>query len=140
MTAALSPFAHLVGREDNRRFDERLAHAPKETRERYARLLAALLAIPGIRVIEAQKQRTYKCGNIPIARLAVKGKTLNAYLALDPASLAETKYIFEDLSGRRAHASYPVRVRLTSERQTRWAIELLDRLVRERGLREEGKA
>ena len=135
--AAASPFAHLLGRRDRRSFDERLAHAPKEARERYARLSAALLAVPGIRVIEAQKQRTYKCGNIPVARLAVKGKTLNAYLALPPAEFADTKYIFEDLSDRRSCAAYPMRVRLTSPRQTRWTEELLAHLVRERGLGKE---
>ena len=139
MPPPASPFAHLVGRRDRRSFDERLAHAPKEAQERYARLLAALLAIPGIRVIEAQRQRTYKCGNIPIARLAVKGKTLNAYLALPPAEFADTKYIFEDLSDRRSCAAYPMRVRLTSLRQTRWTEELLAHLVRRHGLGEEGE-
>ncbi len=137
-TATASPFAHLVGR-DSRSFRERLAHAPKETRERYARLSAALLAIPGLRVIEAHKHRTYKCGNTPVARLAVKGKTLNAYLSLDPVSLRETKYIFTDLSASKKFALYPVRIRLSSERQTRWTLELLDRLARERGLGGEGR-
>ena len=133
MPPPASPFAHLAGREDPRRFDERLAAAPKEARERYERLVAVLRATPGVRLIEARKQMTYKRGNAPIVRFAVKGKTLCACLALDPALLADTKYIFEDLSAYRRHAGYPTRVRLTSERQTRWTLELLDRLLGREG-------
>lgn len=135
----ISPFAHLEGRKDTRSFAERLAAAPEETRGRYVRLSSALLAIPGIRVIVAKRQETYKCGNTPIARLAVKGKTLNAYLSLSPAALAGTKYIFTDLSKTRNFALYPTRIRLSSERQTRWALELLAHLLRERGLGKEDR-
>ena len=136
---SISPFAHLSGRYNNRTFAERLAEAPPSVKERYEAIAAHLGAAKGVRKIAAKKQETFKRGHLPVARLVMKGKTLNAYLALDPARFENTKYIFTDVSARKKFAQYPMRVRLTSERQKRWTLELLTTLLADYGIKgEEG--
>ena len=134
MAEKTSPFAHLEGREDNRTFDEMLSHTSKEMRERYESIAGLLNAAKGIRLISAKKQQTYKYKNTPIARLAIRGKTLNAYLALDPKAYENTKYVFKDMSASKKFARYPMRIRVTSERQRRWTVELINKLAEENGI------
>jgi predicted transport protein len=59
----------------------------------------------------------------------MKGKTLNVYLALNPNEYQNTKYIFQDVSHVKKYALYPMRVRLTSDRQVRWTCELIDKIM-----------
>ncbi len=130
----LSPFAHLAGREDNRTFDEMLSHTSKEMQQRYESIAGLLNSLKGMRLISAKKQQTYKYKNMPIARLAIRGKTLNAYLALDPKAYENTKYVFKDMSASKKFARYPMRIRVTSERQRRWTVELINKLAEENGI------
>lgn len=129
----LSPFAHLEGKKDDRTFGQRLQDNPV-AEERYGNVLDTLERIAGVRVIESKRQRTFKSGNTPLVRFAVRGKTLNAYLGLDPKDYVDTKYIFTDVSDTVKYVNYPMRLKLTSERQTRWAKELLIDMVNKNGL------
>ena len=88
-----------------------------------------------MRLIESNKGETYKRGSIPIAKLTVKGKTLNAYLALPPAEYAETKYVFLDASEIKAYEKYPMRVKITSDRQLKWLGELIMEIVKRENLK-----
>ena len=119
---------------DMRTITERLAEASEEVRERYDTITDKLKSIKGIRVIEGRKQLTFKSGNAPVARIALRGKTLNVYLGLAPADFEGTKYKFTDASEAKKYANYPMRVKLTSARQTRWTCELLEKLVEMNGL------
>ncbi len=82
-------------------------------------------AIEGVRVIESKNSFTYKKGNKPIAKFAIVGKTLNAYFALQPAEFENTKYKFIDVSNKAKFKNYPMRVKITSDRQSKWATELV---------------
>ena len=57
--------------------------------------------------------------------MVVRGKTLNVYLALNPAEFAESKYIFTDASNTKRFNNYPMRVKVSSNRQLRWVKELI---------------
>ena len=131
--APIDPFAHLKGAENNKTFAERLAELDG-ARARYEGLFAVLSRIAGIRTIESKKARTFKCGSVPLVRMSIRGKTLNAQLALPPAEFENTKYIFTDLSESEKHKNYPMRLRLTSERQERWTVELILEMVTRAGL------
>ena len=56
-----------------------------------------------------------------------------ALLALNPKEYENTKYIFKDFTEVKAHANYPMCMRLTSDRQARWVIELLNDLIIKNG-------
>lgn len=115
-------------------FDEKLNKAPETTKERYSKITDLLKRVDDVRVIEGKKYKTYKYKNVPIVRLAVRGKTLNAYLGLNPSEYQKTKYIFEDVSDSKSFKNYPMRVRVTSERKMRWTIELIIGLANKNGL------
>lgn len=131
--APIDPFAHLRSAENNKTFAERLAELD-EAAARYEELCALLGRIAGIRMIESKKARTFKSGNTPLVRMSIRGKTLNAQLALPPAEFANTKYIFTDLSESRKHKNYPMRVKLSSARQLRYTGELILDMVARGGL------
>lgn len=124
----VNPFAHLEGKRDNRTFDQKLDALPI-AKERFEEIQQHLNAITGVRVIEGKKAKTYKKGNVPIVRFAVRGKTLNAYIGLDPKKHMDSKYVFKDVSSMSAYANYPMRVKVTSNRQVRWVKELISAVL-----------
>ena len=130
----VSPFAHLIGLKDDRTFREKLNASSEIVKQRYNAIADVLCRIVGVRIIESKKSESYKKGNLSIAKLNIKGKTLNAYIALNPQDYENTKYVFEDASSVKAYLNYPMRLKLTSERQTKWAIELIEKFCAEKGL------
>ena len=125
--------------KDNRTFDQKLNDLPI-AKERFDGIRELLESVKGVRVIESKKQKTYKSGGVALARFSVRGKTLNAYLALNPEEFTDTKYIYTDISSVRKHSNYPMRVKVSSDRQARWAKELLIQKINNSGLTIEEKA
>ena len=116
-------------------FYERLNLCSEQMKNRYSEVINTLQTIKNVRVIEAKTQHTYKNKSYGIARLFFRGKTLNVALALDPQDYKESKYVFTDLSETAKHKNYPMCLKLTSERQTRWACELVVDLAKSLGLK-----
>ena len=115
-------------------FEEKLAISGEKTQNAYAEIVTALCRIEKIRAIRGFKGETYRCGNKAVCKLGIRGKTLSVYLALVPHEFENTKYIFEDVSQRKDYASYAMRVKMTSDRQVKWAKELLLILAEKNGL------
>lgn len=129
-----NPFAHLKGLRDDRTFKERLKESSEQVKSRYETVTELLRRVDGVRVIDAKKTETFKKGNTPITKLTIKGKTLNAYLGLKPEEYENSKYIYTDESNVKAHANYPMRIKLSSDRQARWVNELITKLCAKNGL------
>ena len=124
-----SPFARLRNLKNKPSFKERLDSASSEVKERYQAIINELASIQGLRCIESKGQFTYKLKNKPIVKLKIKGKTLNAYIGLNPEEFENSKYIFTDASSIKAYANYPMRVKITSNRQLKKTIELISLAV-----------
>ena len=121
---------HLKGTRGYRRsFGQKLRRATKEVKERYKTIVSHIKNIENVREIESDHFRTFRLKNKPIAKITMKGKTLNVYLALNPNEYIDTKYIFEDVSHVKKYALYPMRVRLSSDRQVKWTCELIDKIM-----------
>ncbi len=120
---------HLRGVRHRRSFGQRLRRSTKEIKDRYKTIVAHLKNVQNVREIESDHFRTFRIKNKPIAKITMKGKTLNVYLALNPNEYQNTKYIFQDVSHVKKYALYPMRVRLTSDRQVRWTCELIDKIM-----------
>lgn len=127
--AVLDPFAAFRSRPQ-KTFRQKLRAGSKVLRARYKAVRAHIETLDRVRVIEGNKAETFRSGNTPIAKLAVKGKTLNAYIALPPSEYENSKYVFTDASDVKAYARYPMRVKLTSDRQEKWTKELIDEVAR----------
>ena len=65
----------------------------------------------------------------PIIKFVIKGKTLNAYLGLNPEDYQDTKYIFTNVSNVKKYANYPMRVKVSSNRQVKWVKELIQEIL-----------
>ena len=81
--------------------------------------------MPNIRVIESKNSVTYKIKNRSVVKFLIKGKTLNAYLSIKPSEYLDSKYIFTDVSSDKKYANYPMRVKVSSDRQVKWVKELI---------------
>lgn len=121
-------FSGLKSKLKRKSFKRKLTLSPL-AKERYNDLKGYLKAVEGIRVIEGRYQVTYKYKSVPIVRFAIKGKTLNAYLALDPKEYEDTKYVFTDVSEMKKYASYSMRVKVSSARQVKWVKELIAKIL-----------
>ncbi len=130
----VNPFAHLNGLRDDRTFKQKLEESSDEVKQRYDDITNVLRRIVGDRIIQAKKSETYKVGNLAVAKLTIKGKTLNAYMGLNPQEYVDTKYIFQDVSSVKAYENYPMRLKLSSARQTKWTIELIKELCAKNNL------
>ncbi len=110
-------------------FEQKLKEMPIEMLLRYELITNYLTSIEGIKAKQSKKNVAYRFGNKAVAKLKIIGKTLNVYLNLQPKKYRKTKYKFIDVSGKKVHASYPMRLKITSDRQAKWAIELINALV-----------
>ena len=123
----VSPFAHLVNRS-SKTFRQKLRKY-KDARIAFTELKTYIETFDKTRLIESDKHDTFKRGNLPVARFAIRGKTLYAYLALPPSEFADSKYVFTDVSGKSAYRNYPMLLKITSQRQLRWTRELIDEIA-----------
>ena len=130
-SVAIDIFSKLKGKNYRRSFEQRLRRSSKEVKNWYFEIVNFIKAYDRVRVIESDYFRTFKIGNKPIAKITIKGKTINLYLALKPSDYINTKYIFEDSSSIKKYANYPMRIKLTSNRKVKWSIELLSTLLKE---------
>ncbi len=115
-------------------FKERLMIASEEMQNRYNTVTELLSRIENVRLIESKTQETYKSKLNCIARIFFKGKTINVALGLVPNDYENSKYKFIDLSNKEKYKNYPMCLRLTSDRQTRWTCELILDLAKKNGL------
>ena len=99
----------------------------KKANDYYNEIIEKINAIKPCRIIDG-KTRTVKFKNVPVVKFAIKGKTLNAYVALNPQDYLNTKYYFTDVSEIKKFANYPMRVKVTSDRQVKWTIELIEKI------------
>ena len=106
-------------------FEEKFAIASDELKGYYNDIVNTLWRIEKIRAIRGFKGETYRRGNKSVLKLAIRGKTLNVFLALDPQDFIDTKYIYENVSDKSGYENYAMRVRITSLRQAKWVKELI---------------
>lgn len=110
-------------------FEQKLEKASETVKNRYNVITNHLKTLEKIRVIESKSHETFKKGHLPIVKLEIKDKTLNAYLNHDTKEFENTKYIFTDVSNVKKNSQYPMRVKVTSDRQAKWVCELIEEVL-----------
>lgn len=115
-------------------FEEKLSSANDVLLYRYKEIKDLLIQIANIRVLRGKKFETYKVRRIPIVKIAIKGKTLNVYLGLNPSKYRNTKYIFTDVSNKTDFQFYQMRIKISSNRILRWTKELILDIIKNNAL------
>ncbi len=110
----------------NRSFMAKLIQASDDAKSFYAEIKNHLLSLGGVKSRVSWKAESFSVGRKQIARLTVKGKTLNINLALDPANYTEAKFKVYDKSESKTYASVPLGYKITSKRACGNAKRLID--------------
>ncbi len=110
-------------------FTARIIQSKKQVKEYYSHIKNALLSFKKVNARMSKKRESFRFGKATIARLAIRGKTLRLYLALDPSKYNDSKYKIEDQSNIMTFADTPLLLRVNSERKCEYAIELIEDLA-----------
>ena len=110
-------------------FTARMIQAPADVQERYETLKNALLSYKKVNARVSWSYESFKSGRTQLAKFAIRGKTLCLFLAIDPATLEDSKYNITDVGSAKKYATVPCRLRLTSKRSVKWGLELIETLA-----------
>ncbi len=95
----------------------------------YTELKNTFSGYAGIRSRVTQSGENFRVGGRKIAKIAIGGKTLCLYLALDPKAFEDSKYRFKDVSDKKTYSETPMKVRVTGSRSLKHAKELIGYLA-----------
>ena len=122
-------------------FASRMADAGYLTGRRYDAVKNMFLSyIPASRKVRPLRARisgtgeTFTVGRNQVARVCVVGGYLRLFLALDPKAYNVQKYHHKDYTEVVRYAKTPFMIKLSSDRQERYALELIDEVLRANGL------
>ena len=115
-----------------RSFASRMIQASDHTKEYYDTVKNKLLSYKNVKARSSWSFESFNRGRVKLAKLNVRGKTLVMYIAIDPASLADTKYHVRDMSEKAKFAAVPTMIRVKSPRGAKYACELIERLMEEK--------
>ena len=114
-----------------RSFMSRLVQSQGDVQEYYSAIKNKLLSYKGVKGRISWGNETFNKGRNHIAKVIAKSKTLYVYLALDPATLEEGTYNFEDMSGKKKYENVPVLVKVKGPRKLKYVLELIEKICNE---------
>lgn len=115
----------------NRSFVAKLCQLNNETKEWYSSLKNDLLSYDKVKDRTSWRRETYRLGRNPVARIAVRGKTLCLFLAVEPLGYNGTKYTVEDVSNVANTVDTPTMYRIKSARRLKYAKEMIAGMMKE---------
>ena len=114
-----------------RSFMSRLVQSQGDVQQYYSEIKNKLLSYKGVKGRISWSNETFNKGRNHIAKVIAKSKTLYVYLALDPATLEEGTYNFEDMSGKKKYENVPVLVKVKGPRKLKYVLELIEKICQE---------
>lgn len=123
----------LVKVRYNRSYTAKLIQSEDKLKSYYSEIRNYLLSYK-VKTRTSWKYETFKTGRKLLARLAVRGKTLSLYLALDPAAYEGTKYKTDDVSAVAKNAEVPTLYKIKNDRRCKYAKDLIDAVMAKNGL------
>ncbi len=109
-------------------FNARIRLADDKIKEYFVTVSNSLLSLRGVKLRISRSYCTFYVGRTLLARLAVKGKTLYFYAALDPETLPPA-YFARDAKEVRRYAATPALLRVRSDRWLKYALQLTEQLA-----------
>ena len=114
-----------------RSFMSRLVQSQGDVQAYYSEIKNKLLSYKGVKGRISWSNETFNKGRNHIAKVVAKSKTLYVYLALDPTTLEEGTYNFEDMSGKKKYETVPVLVKVKGPRKLKYVLELIEKICQE---------
>ena len=123
-----SELSPAMRRAVQKSFTGKMSQATKEQKVYYGELKNYMLSFKGVNSRVSWNYDSFNIGRKKAVKIAFRGQTLVAYLALDPKEYAETKYYPHDMSNTSRFAETPMMVKIKSERGVKFAKELMDKV------------
>ncbi len=117
----------------NRSFEAKLIQSDEKLKNYYGEIKNCLLSY-GVRPRMSWQYETFKTGRNLLVKLAMRGKTLGVYLALEPEAYAGTKYKIDDVSAVFKNSAVPVLYKLKNDRRVKYCKELIAAVMEKFGL------
>lgn len=114
-----------------RSFLSRLVQSQGDVQAYYSVIKNKLLSYKGVKGRISWGNESFNKGRTYIAKVSAKSKTLYLYLALDPTTLEEGTYNFEDMSAKKKYENVPVLVKIKGPRKLKYALELIEKICDE---------
>ena len=109
----------------------RLVQSQGDVQAYYTEIKNKLLSYKGVKGRVSWGNESFNKGRTYIAKVNAKSKTLYLYLALDPTTLEEGTYNFEDMSAKKKYENVPVLIKIKGPRKLKYALELIDKICNE---------
>ena len=114
-------------------FEAKLIQSDDEVKHWYTEIKNALLSYKGCKGRISWKRETFKAQKDVVAKLVFRGNTLCLFLPLAPSDYVDAKEI-EDASNLPVYKDTPVMIRIKNEKRKRIALELIEKVMTERGI------
>ena len=114
--------------------EAKLIQARPETKKYYSAIRNALMGYEGTKERMSWTIDTYTNEHTQIAKINVRSRSLDLYLALDPSTLEDSVYNGRDVGAKKKYAETPFLYRVNSPRKLALALELVQRTCEELGL------
>lgn len=115
-------------------FRAKMSCTNERTKEYFEDFANYVLSYRRVRMRLSWNYLTLNAGRNKMVRVAVRGKTMYLYLALDPKTV-DSSFRFRDVSSVKKYEEYPVMLRVKSGRALKAAKKLADSLAEKYGLR-----
>ena len=124
---------HIVARY-RKSCEAKLMQSRHSTKKYYSAIRNALMGYEGTKERMSWTIDTYTNDHAQIARINVRPRTLDLYLALEPSTLEDSVYRGKDVGGKKKYAETPFLYKVNSPRKLTLALELVQRACEEQGL------
>ena len=118
---------------DRKSFAEKLELADEDLRGRYEEIKAEA-ALFGLKGRLSNYCESFHAGRTTYLKVAISGKTIKCFLALDPADYADSPIPAEDVSDKKAYAGLPLLIRVKSNLACRRVKKLIADMAEKAGL------
>ena len=114
--------------------EAKLMQSRPQTKKYYSAIRNALMGYEGTKERMSWSIDTYTNEHTQIAKINVRPRTLDLYLALEPSTLEDSVYRGKDVGGKKKYAETPFLFKVNSPRKLTLALELVQRACEEQGL------
>ena len=116
-----------------KKFNTRMMYAEPEAKEYYSEVKNYLVMYRA-RGRYSSRCETFRYKGL-VAKVALAGKSIKVFLAIDPASLVDSKYHFKDMSEKKQYAEVPTMIKVRSPRGLKYFKELVDLMMAARAVK-----
>ena len=114
--------------------EAKLIQARPATKKYYSAIRNALMGYEGTKERMSWTIDTYTNEHAQIAKINIRPRTIDLYLALEPSTLEDSVYRGRDVSSKKKYAETPFLYKVNSPRKLTLALELVQRACEEQGL------